>query len=69
MLKMSLEKEAYVKFKRKFDSGEYKNQRFGQAFYNEFQLHKMKDQKSLKDLYELDGFLAENMINSLFTFE
>jgi hypothetical protein len=64
--KMSLEKDAYLKFRRKFDGGEYKLQRFGQAFYNTFNLHRLSNQAVLRGLYELNGTDAERMIEEIF---
>jgi hypothetical protein len=67
-MKMSLEDAEYTIFKTKVREGKYKDQRIGQAFYNHFNLHKLRDQKSLKNLYELDGGPAIILINTLFSF-
>jgi hypothetical protein len=64
--KMSIEGEAYRRFMFRFDGGLYPCQRYGQAFYNEFRLHKMNHQDVLQGLYELDGSEAEAKIKELF---
>ena len=37
-------------------------------FYNEFNLHRIDDQASLKNLYAKDGEHAKNLIKEIFTF-
>ena len=68
LVKPSIEKREYDEFCRKFKDGKCGNQRFGQAFYNEFNLHRIHDQDSLKNLYAKDGEQAKNLIKQIFTF-
>jgi hypothetical protein len=68
LIKPSIELHAYEVFCRKFENGEFGTQRFGQAFYNEFSLHKVHDQTSLKNLYAKDGQHARNSIKEIFQF-
>lgn len=63
----SIEQTEYAVFVAKFKAGEFGNQRLGQAFFNHFQLHKMKSDTSLNRLYQLDGDDARLLINKLFT--
>jgi hypothetical protein len=53
-MKISIEYDEYERFVKAFKEGKYSGQRFGQAFYNRFDLHKMNNQKELCKLYELD---------------
>ena len=62
----SIEKREYDNFCRKFNKGAFGTQRFGQAFFNHFNLHKVEDQASLKNLYAKDGDHAKNLINEIF---
>ena len=62
----SIEQSEYTNFVVKFKAGEFGNQRYGQAFYNHFNLHKMKFDNNLQRLYELDGDDARLWIHSLF---
>lgn len=64
----SIEKAKFEQFTADYKKGKYKGQRLGQAFYNEFSLHKVADQVALGNLYELDGTKAVAFINKLFTF-
>lgn len=65
---MSLEQEEFNRFMKEFKHGDkYKGQRLGQAFYNHFNLHKLTDQESLKNLYERDGEHAQATIRELFS--
>lgn len=68
MMKMSLEYQKYLEFVNNHKLGMYLGQRFGQAFYNFFDLYKIADQSSLEDLYEKDGIEAIELINELFDF-
>lgn len=63
----SIEQAEYAVFVAKFKAGEFGNQRYGQAFFNHFNLHKMKSDTSLNRLYQLDGDDARLLINELFT--
>ena len=69
LVKPSIEQRKYDEFCRKFKDGKYGSHiRFGQAFYNEFNLHRIDDQASLKNLYAKDGEHAKNLIKEIFTF-
>lgn len=69
MNKPTIEKNAVDRFFRNYNHGLYPSQRVGQAFYNEFNLHKLSDQDALKGLWQTDGIEAENLIRELFTIE
>jgi hypothetical protein len=62
----SIDATAYAVFKKMFNAGTFAGQRFGQAFYNHYSLHKLADQTSLGSLYELDGAEARAKIEQLF---
>lgn len=62
----SIEQKKYDAFLKKFQAGDFGTQRLGQAFYNEFNLHRISDQESLCNLYAKDGQHAKNLIKSLF---
>lgn len=68
MKKLVIEKKAFDVFMEKFQSGSFAGQRLGQAFYNEFKLHKLKDQSSLHNLYAKDGSHAVSSIKAIFEF-
>lgn len=57
----SIERAAYEEFLKRFKDGQYEGQRLGQAFFNEFKLHKTKETK-YDLLYELDGERAKGFI-------
>ena len=67
--KLFVEGRAFDIFMAKFKSGTFGTQRLGQAFYNEFDLHKLADQTALHNLYAKDGEHALNLIKTLFTIE
>jgi hypothetical protein len=64
----SIEQRKFEAFVADHKSGKHKGQRLGQAFYNEFALHKVSDQTQLKGLYEADGTVAVALINQMFSF-
>ena len=66
--KMHIEKIQYKTFLNRWSSGHFMHQRFGQAFYNYFSLHKLADQDRLLGLYEKDGVEAMDLVNQLFEF-
>jgi hypothetical protein len=66
--KLQLEKWAYLKFQKAFKAGAFSGQRYGQAFYHHFNLHKLADQTQLKGLYEKDGEAAIGTISEVFRF-
>lgn len=63
-----IEQRKFDEFMRKFKAGKFGTQRLGQAFYNEFNLHRIDDQDSLHNLYAKDGEHALNSIKQIFTF-
>ena len=65
---MDLEKKQLEVFKNLWFNGKFRNQRYGQAFYNHFKLHKLSNQDSLQNLYEKDGEEAKKLIGKLFRF-
>lgn len=67
-MKMQIEKAQYLIFMKRFKEGDYKYLRYGQAFYNHFNLHKLTNQNVLCDLYEKDGEYAMKCIHDLFEF-
>ena len=64
--KTSIEKHEFQRFEKMFKSGKFGAQRYGQAFYDHFNLHKVADQRALKNLYAKDGEHAKNLIKELF---
>ena len=62
MSKITIESVAYHEFRDDFTTGKYKCLRYGQAFYNHFDLHKMTDQTIWNKLYEMDGWEAKEFI-------
>ena len=62
----SIEQVEYEAFAQKFKAGEFGNQRYGQAFFNHFKLHKMTADVDLNRLYEMDGDDARLQIHALF---
>lgn len=68
LIKPSIEQRKFDEFMRKFKEGKFGSQRLGQAFYNEFNLHKIDDQASLNNLYAKDADHAVNSIKEIFTF-
>lgn len=67
-MKMQIEKAQYDVFIKKFNEGDYKCLRYGQAFYNHFNLHKLVNQDALCNLYEKDGEFAVKCIHNVFEF-
>lgn len=68
MNKLQIEKQSFQMFMEKWDAGEFKFLRFGQAFYNHFKLNRLSNQDQLLNLYELDGEVAKKIINQVFSF-
>lgn len=66
---LSLERYAFQVFLKEVKTDKYKGQRWGQAFYNHFKLHKLVDQTKVGKLYELDGQAAKDFVSNLFTFK
>jgi hypothetical protein len=67
-LSLQIERTAYNEFFRLWSQGSFKHQRLGQAFYNQFNLHKLHDQDSLRKIYEAEGKKASRLILRLFHF-
>lgn len=68
LVKPSIEQRKFDNFMSDFKKGKFGTQRLGQAFHNEFNLHKIDDQASLQNLYAKDGEHAVNLIKQIFTF-
>ncbi len=64
--KPSIERFAFQQFNQKWKAGEFGKQRYGQALYNHFNLHKLVDQASLRGLYEKDGDEAKALVKEVF---
>lgn len=65
---LTIEQKKFDVFMDKFKNGEFGSQRLGQAFYNEFKLHRINDQTKLNNLYAKDGKHAVNPIRAIFVF-
>ncbi len=63
---LELERARYEEFKALHTQGDFGNQRLGQAFYNHFKLHKLKNQDLLHELYEADENKALTIIQRIF---
>lgn len=61
-----IEAAALREFYQRFKAGDFPYLRLGQAFFNHFSLHKMKQAPDLDRLYQLDGERAESLIKRLF---
>ena len=68
LIKPSIEQRKFDEFMRKFKEGKFGSQRLGQAFYYEFNLHKIDDQASLNNLHAKDADHAVNSFKEIFTF-
>lgn len=64
--RLSIEKAAYAVFCEKFDNGEFGTQRFGQAFFDTFKLHRLSDQSQVEKIYVRDRQEAKALIEGLF---
>lgn len=66
-MKISIEAKEWDNFIEQWSTPEWcRNLRFGQAFYNYFNLHKMKQTKELDMLYNSDSDKASKLIHSMF---
>ena len=65
---LELEKKAYHDFLTLWRADKFHGMRLGQAFYNHFKLHRLKDQDQLRNLYEKDGDVAHKIIGQVFRF-
>ena len=66
--KLSIEDRAFKDFMEKFKKGKYGTQRLGQAFYDEFKLHRLANQEQLQNIYTKDGEHARRSICTIFEF-
>ena len=67
--RLRLERHAFQHFLREVKTDKYKGQRWGQAFYNHFKLHKViSHDKEFDKLYELDGQPAKDLVSNIFIF-
>lgn len=66
---LEIEKAAHEEFKSKWRKGLFMGQRYGQAFYDHFNLHRLSDQERLLGLYEKDGTDAHSVIGRVFVFK
>lgn len=66
--KLSIEHRAFKDFMEKFKKGKYGTQRLGQAFYDEFKLHRLSNQEQLQNIYAKDGEHARRSICAIFEF-
>lgn len=65
---LSLTQGQFDHFDKKFQSGDFGSQRYGQAFFNYFQLDMLGSSVELNTLYMLDGEKAKAKIRELFAF-
>lgn len=63
---LELEMARYEEFKLLWAQGEFADQRLGQALYNYFKLHMLKNQDLLHGLYEADEDKAHAFIQKIF---
>ena len=64
-MKLQLSKHDFATF---LSTNADQNLRTGQAFYNDFRLHKVTNQEQFGNLYELDGLDAYRKILDIFEF-
>ena len=65
-MKISIEAKEWDNFIEQWSTPDWRHLRFGQAFYNYFNLHKMKQTKELDMLYNSDADEASKLIHSMF---
>ena len=65
---LTIEKYRFDKFLSDYKKGKFAHQRLGQAFYNQFGLHKLANQDLLNNIYSKDGQHAINCINNFVIF-
>jgi hypothetical protein len=65
---MEIDKRCFHEFMSLWNAGAFKQQRFGQAFYNHFSLHLVKDPKRFGNLYEAGEEEAKRLVHSHFQF-
>lgn len=71
--KLNIEKAKFDKFMARFKKKKFGNQRLGQAFFNEFDLHRVGSEEMRKriaeqHIYESDGDHALRSIREIVTF-
>lgn len=64
--KLSIQKRHYVTFENQYSQGAYGTQRFGEAFYQHFNLARLKDQSKVGNLFAKDGEIAKANILAIF---
>lgn len=65
--KLQLENFKVIQFNKRWDKGEFKGQRYGQAFYNHFRLERIVNQDQLNNLFSIkDDSEARKMIKTIF---
>ena len=62
---MNISKTLYDEFKKLWNTGAFPHQRFGQAFYNHFKLHKSHNVPNDGKLYNADNETAEKLISAM----
>ena len=62
---MNISKTLYDEFKKLWNTGAFPHQRFGQAFYNHFNLHKSHNVPNDAKLYNADNETAEKLISAM----
>lgn len=68
--KMMFPVSKVIEFEKRFKSGEYGLQRYGQAFYDFMQLDKCQAERFFCDtLYTVDGLTAKRMVESRTNYE
>lgn len=65
---MDIEKAEYYKFHREWFNTSPQHLRYGQAFYNHFNLHKMNLQHQFNNLYNAGYLESIRLIHELFNF-
>lgn len=65
---MDIEKQRYHEFLAQWNAGLFRDQRFGQAFYSHFSLHRLSHQERLGSLYEAGEEEAKALIQRNFRF-
>ena len=62
-MKYTIERREYEKFRENYSD---EHLRYGQAFYNHFNLHKMKQTPALDELYNASNAVAIQLIHQMF---
>lgn len=62
---MNISKTLFDEFQKEWREGKYAGQRYGQAFYNHFSLHKCNHGPELDRLYNATDAVAKVMVLAL----